>query len=422
MMRLNPLFTLVRNGVMLVGLGLAGSAANAADWLAAYVAPQGDPADERSSGDVTIRQIIRFEAAGSSVRIVLGNQRGIDPVQAAHLRIVLYDSANRLIPDSARSLTFGGDATDKVSVPARTSVASNPVSLSVLQGQTAAITTYYPAQSAHAVDYVKESYWARGDHSADATPITSHPGGGLRGTLQRVEVMATVAKQVLVTIGDSITAGYQSTAFAHKSYPEQLTDRFARTAGGREWSVVNAGISGNRVLHNNNGPCLLSRFGRDALQVPGVKAVLVLEGINDIGSPISNGGKQTVTADQIKTAYRMLIKQTHARGVRIYFGTILPYGGAFYYSTEGEAIRTNVNAWIRSNKEADGYVEFAQALRDPGVNPPQIKPDRTGDKLHPNDAGYGLMADQVLLQTIERSTSTSVVGDEIQVTQRCLTD
>lgn len=421
-MRRRRLSTMFRHGILLAGIGLAGGAAQAAGWLAAYVAPQGDPADTRSTGDVTIRQIVRFEAAGSSVRVVLGNQRGNDTLRAEHLRIVLYDAANQPVAGSQRTLTFGTDAADGVSVAAGASVASNPVTLAVARGQTAAITTYYPAQSRHAVDYVKESYWARGDHTADAAPISSNPGGGLRGTLQRVEVVPTAARQVLVAIGDSITAGFASTPFAHKSYPEQLTDRFAKVAGGGAWSVVNAGISGNRVLHNDNGPCLLSRFGRDALDVTGVKAVLVLEGVNDIGAPAANGAKQAVTADQLKTAYRMLIKQAHARGVRIYFGAILPYAGAGYFSTTGEAIRTDVNAWIRTNKEADGYVDFAQALLDPGSNPPRIQPNRTGDKLHPNDEGYGIMADQVQPSTIERSLASKPVGADVTVTQRCLTD
>lgn len=184
----------------------------------------------------------------------------------------------------------------------------------VSRGQVAAITTYYPRQTTRRLNYVKESYSALGDHSAAAIPITTNPGGGLRGLIQRIEVWPTAATRVLVAIGDSITAGFDSTAFKHRSYPDQLPNRFGSIAGGDQWSVVNAGISGNRVLDDANGPCFVARFSRDGLGITGVKAVLVLEGINDISHPAdrkNEANPEAVTAAQITSAFRTLVEQAH---------------------------------------------------------------------------------------------------------------
>jgi lysophospholipase L1-like esterase len=178
------------------------------------------------------------------------------------------------------------------------------------------------------------------------------------------------------------------------SYPDQLARLLAAHPASRCWSVVNAGISGNRLLHDGRGPNALARFDRDALAVSGVTHVVLLEGINDIGK-ISDPARrdQFVSADQIIAAYRQLLARAHAQRVKLIVGTLLPYEGAAYADAEGEAKRQTVNSWIRTNRsQFDGLVDFDVAMQEPGKPQVMRLDSQIGDHLHPNDRGYARMA------------------------------
>lgn len=198
---------------------------------------------------------------------------------------------------------------------------------------------------------------------------------------------------MIVAFGDSITEGFGSSESGFKGWPEQFAARLNATPATRGWSVVNAGINGNRLLRNGAGANGLARFDRDVLAVAGVTDVLVLAGINDIGWGSQSGPEQEqVSAEEVIGAYRQLIDRAHARGIRICGGTLLPYRGAQYWTAEGEAKRQAVNRWIRASGAFDCVIEFERALADPRA-PGRIAPElHTGDHLHPNDAGYAAMA------------------------------
>jgi lysophospholipase L1-like esterase len=170
-------------------------------------------------------------------------------------------------------------------------------------------------------------------------------------------------------------------------------------------AVVNAGISGNRILHDGGSQNGLARFERDALSIAGVTEVIVLEGINDLGVAYAPAGpRDVVDADDLIRAYRQMIESAHLRGVRIFGATILPYEGAVYFSPAGEAERVKVNTWIRDSGAFDGVIDLDQVMRDPD-NPARLAADyEVGDRLHPNDAGYAAMADAVesfLMEQVE---------------------
>jgi lysophospholipase L1-like esterase len=206
--------------------------------------------------------------------------------------------------------------------------------------------------------------------------------------------VAGAAPFVLVGFGDSITEGAGSTPGKAMSWPDQLGGLLAASPRNRCWSIVNAGISGNRLLHDGRGPNALSRFDRDVLAVPGATHVVLLEGINDIGK-ISDPAKmnQAVTADQIISAYRQLVERAHARGLKIIVGTLLPYEGAAYADAEGEAKRDTVNRWIRDHRRSfDGLIDFDVAMQEPGQPRVMRLAEQIGDHLHPNDLGYTRMA------------------------------
>jgi lysophospholipase L1-like esterase len=204
----------------------------------------------------------------------------------------------------------------------------------------------------------------------------------------------------VVAIGDSITDGLRSTLNANRRWPDALARRLAQK-GGPETAVVNAGISGNRLLSNSPcyGEALVSRFERDVLRQPGVRSVIVLIGINDINfaaMPARAGldcdtPHTQVNADALIRGYQRLIAQAHQRGIRIYGATLTPAS----LPPEREAIRTAVNESIRASRAFDGVIDFDRALRDPARPDTLQRRYDSGDHIHPSDAGYSAMADAI---------------------------
>jgi lysophospholipase L1-like esterase len=170
------------------------------------------------------------------------------------------------------------------------------------------------------------------------------------------------------------------------------------------------GISGNRLLHDGAGQSALARFDRDVLATPGVKTVIIFEGVNDLGIAFGNlqgplaqlyKSPAPVTAQAMIAGYRQLIARAHASGIRVIGATITPYGGASYYSARGEAVRETINTWIRTSHEFDGVIDFDAVMRDPN-KPTWIRDGfQRGDHLHGNDAGYAAMAAAVDLSLLK---------------------
>jgi len=187
-----------------------------------------------------------------------------------------------------------------------------------------------------------------------------------------------------------------STAGADARWPNDLARRLDALAG-PTLAVADEGIGGNRVLIGARccGASAEARFGRDALDQPGVRDIIVLEGINDIGFSLGD-----VSAAQIIAGYQQLIAQAHARGLRIFGATLLPFQGAGYYTAAGEATREAVNTWIRTSGAFDGVIDFDAVMRDP-ADPLRLNPAYdSGDHLHPDDAGYQAMANAISLQML----------------------
>jgi len=211
--------------------------------------------------------------------------------------------------------------------------------------------------------------------------------------LSRVEVAAPAQTAAIVTFGDSITDGYNSTPDTNNRWPDHLAKRLMGAGGG--FGVLNLGIDGNRVLNEIAGPAALARFDRDVLAAPGVTHVFVLEGINDLGiSSLLNDGLRP-TPEQLIAGHRQLIARAHEKGLRIFASTLLPYentGIPGYYNEEGEKVRQAFNEWMRTAKEYDGFVDFDQVMRDPSHPAKMLEKYDSGDHLHPNDAGYQAMA------------------------------
>ncbi|MEO6798457.1 MAG: SGNH/GDSL hydrolase family protein [Rhodanobacter sp.] len=284
-------------------------------------------------------------------------------------------------------------------MPGGAAVTSDPVAMPVAPLAKIAISMYFahatPMPTIHELSR-QTTYIAAGNQLSTASlagPVAdqrqSYYGLGL------VETSSKEMGKVVVLFGDSITDGQHSTIDAAKRYPDQLDDRL-KAAGFTRIGIVNAGISGNRWLHDVWGPSGTSRFKRDVLDVAGVTSTIILLGINDIGF-----SSQPVTAAQITRSMSTAISAAKAKGIKVFMGTLLPYKGASYYSAAGEAKREAVNQWIRSNKNIDGVVDFDRLMQSP-ADPLTINPVyNSGDDLHPNDAGYAAMAAAIDLATLQ---------------------
>ena len=374
----------------------AGAAAAPSRWLDAWYSAPVAPMptwccnEVRTFKDQTVRQVVRLEAGGDVIRLRLSNELGASRLSVSGIHIALSSPSGVTEPPTDRVVTFAGARSATL---ARGQVRfSDPIRLRVRRFDDLAISVYFSASvtpSGHrhrllisdAGDQMRQSDWR--DARLEEGP----------GIVSGVDVESAVAQPVLVAFGDSITEGVCSTPAAHRDYPEELARRLARRPATRPWVVINSGIGGNQILRDGVGPAALARFLRDALAIPGVRALILLEGINDIGNQDGPKGKGTLSAQALIAADRDLIRRAHARGLKVYLGTLTPYEGAGYYSAAGEKVREGLNAWIRRGRGFDGVIDFDTALRDP-AHPTRFLPaDDCGDHLHPNDAGYRMMAE-----------------------------
>jgi lysophospholipase L1-like esterase len=354
--------------------------------------------------DQTVRQIVRISAGGSEVRIRLSNLLGNSPITLGPARIALHASGADTVPGTDHPLLFNGKPA--VTIAKGESVLSDPVKIDVRAMQDLAVSLYVPANAQYHASTAHNAGLATAyiTESGDATPTTQYPQGevsGMRFFLTDMEVSGTAAKATVIAFGDSITDGVGSTQDANTRWPDYLAERLQADAKLSSIGVANAGIGGNRVLHDNYGPSASSRFDRDALDKPGVRWIILLEGINDIGgSGYAWNAKDKISPQQLIDGMKTLITRAHARHVKIYGATLTPYGGNGwpYHSVAGEKTREEVNDWIRHSGAFDGVVDFDKAIRDPAAPKKMLPAYDSGDHLHPSSAGYKAMARAVDLR------------------------
>ncbi len=352
------------------------------------------PAPLRSFNNQTIRMVVNTSIGGRSVRVELANTFGTDRLKIGSAHIALRDHDSAIVPASDRKLTFSG--LDSATIPPGASMISDPVDLSVPAVGNLVVSVYIPGDSGpptqHATGLHTTYISSDGDFTGqpDFTPArTSNSWYFLSG----VEVLAPADAGVIVAFGDSITDGATSTNDADAAWPSALARRL-QAAGATNLAVVNEGISGNRVLADGAGVSALARFERDVLAQPGIKYLIFMEAINDIGIT-SRAGAIPVTAEEIIAIYKQMIARAHMHGIKVIGATLTPYEGAAYYSEPGEVVRTAVNQWIRKTDLLDGALDFDGATRDP-EHPGKFRPGfNIRDNLHPNDAGYKAMADSI---------------------------
>ncbi len=388
-------------------MGLAGACA-AANWVQTWgVAPlppsqaMGPLPGTPSFDNQTLRQTVRVSLGGQQVRIRFSNEYGTRPLLIGKARIAVADEKGNPVAGTERAVLFSGKPA--TTIPAGSPYLSDPIDLPVAALSSLSISLYLPQPTGPCTCHGSGMQTAFVSNVGDFTakPFVPKETVQLRAFISGVEVQAAAGARAVVVLGDSISDGIGSTVDANHRWPDLLANELDKGRG--SWGVVNMGISGNQVLSDGAGQSALARFDRDVLSVPGVRSVILFEGVNDLGisfghfeGPMaavfkasSGGGK--VTADSMIAGYRQLIARAHERGLKVIAATITPYEGASYYSQEGEAVRAAINTWIRTSHEADGVIDFDAAMRDP-MKPTQIRDGfHAGDHLHGSDAGYRAM-------------------------------
>lgn len=380
----------------------AGQAAEPSHWIATWYAaqqnrnepprtPDEQPHPVLTLADCTLRQIVHLSSGGDAVRVRLSNLFGSAPVTFAAVGLARSAGGSAIDMRTNVALTFAGRSA--VTIPAGEAVWSDAVPFSVTAHTDLAVSLYLPAPAEVATEHataLQTNYKAAGDRVAAA----ALPGADTLTAyfwLAGVDVAAAAPARVLVTFGDSITDGRASTPGTNRRWSNRLDDRLRARAPPGIFSVVNAGIAGNRWLHDSRGPSGASRFGRDVLDISGATDVILLLGINDIGVGAFVPG-QRVAAGQVIAAIGAAAQRARARGLRVYLGTLLPFEGSDHFTAGGEAGRQAINRWIRTNTRVNGVIDFDRAMRDPS-HPARLLPAfDSGDHIHPNDAGHRAMA------------------------------
>ncbi len=380
-------------------------------WVGTWAASaEGGPASDapslKSFRNATIRQVVRISMGGDTCRVRLSNEFGTAPLHVDAVRIAISSGGSGVVPGSSHLLTFAGDSA--VTIPPGAPMLSDPVVIHLAPLADVAVSLFLADSTGTSTWHelaMATSYVSTGNHTGDAAfraDTTSRSWYFLSG----ISVRAPGNAGAIVTLGNSITDGYGSTVDANARWPNVL----ARTLGASHLlgrlAVLDEGISGNRILHDESGPDALSRFDRDVLAQPGVRYVVVMEGINDIGfSMFSDYKSQDVSAAEIIAGQRQLISRAHDAGLRIYGATLTPYQGCNYYSVAGEAKREAINRWIRTSGAYDGVIDFDAVVRDP-AHPTRFLPKYdSGDHLHPGDAGYAAMGAAIDLRLFGAPTA-----------------
>jgi lysophospholipase L1-like esterase len=387
---------------------LAASHAKLSGWTTSWASAQQIP-DAKNAipldqlRDATLRQIVHLSRGGSAIRVRLSNVFGTTPlrIDAAHVAPAVAPGRAAIVASSDRPLAFAGKS--GVTIPAGAEILSDPVAIRTAPAADLAISIHLPVapsvETSHSASRAT-SFIARGNHVAD-----SDLPGALAVThwfhLSGIEVAGD--GPVVVAVGDSITDGYGSGDDKNARWPDALAARLRADRALAGWGVVNAGISGNRVLADGIGPSLIDRFDRDVLGQRGVRVAILIEGVNDLGVMTRDAPQppevHRAMVKAIEDAFVEMARKARLRNVRLVGATITPFVGSDYYhpGPETEADRQAINAFIRTSGTFDAVIDFDAALRDPA------RPDRllaaydSGDHLHPSVNGYRRMAETVPL-------------------------
>ncbi len=342
----------------------------------------------------TIRQIVHVSIGGDSLRMRFSNEFGTSPLTLNEVHIALQTDSSSIDPNTDKAVEFGEKP--GVTIEPGTAITSDPLRFSFKPLSNITVTIYFGDTSPEVTGHPGSrttSYMLTGN-MVSAAEFKNSTGTDHWYIINNIEVKAPDSTGAAVILGNSITDGRGSGTNKQDRWPDELSKRLQKNPGTSQVAVLNEGIGGNCVLRNCLGPSAISRFRHDVIEQNGVRWLIILEGINDIGGAHGAQGSEKVAADLI-LVFKDMIDSAHAKGIRVYGATLLPMGGSFYYTPEHESARDSVNKWIRSSGRFDAVIDLDEGLRDPS-DPIHLLPEAdSGDHLHPSEAGHRMMAEAV---------------------------
>jgi lysophospholipase L1-like esterase len=379
-------------------------------WVGAWASAQilVDPANALPPAalkDMTLRQLVRVSLGGTRLRVRVSNAFGTTPltITGAHIARAISQRASSIDSATDRQLTFSG--VPSVIIPAGAEYVSDPVSISVPALTTLAVSMHFAdlptAETGHpgsrATSYVASGDQTQASQLQAATPIEHWY------YLSGIDVQPATPSAAIAVLGDSITDGHGVRADTDRRWTDTLLERLKAGPATRALAVLNVGIGGNRVVDDGIGPNALARFDRDVLERSGVRYLIVLEGVNDLGvltrDKPASPDKHRLLVGRMLSAYRQIVVRAHERGIKVIGGTIMPYAGSGYYhpNAVNELDREAINTWIRARGNFDAVIDFDSLMRDP-AQPTRLRKDYdSGDGLHPSATGYRAMGEAVPL-------------------------
>lgn len=384
-------------------------------WVGSWAASQQIPEPRNTLPaadltDATVRQVVHLSLGGDAVRVRLSNQWGTRPLTFAsvHIARAVAPGSSEIAAKTDTVVTFGGRP--EVTIPAGAEYVSDPVTFDAAPLSNLAITYYLKAAPARETSHPGSratTYYTHGDH---VSAVEMKDAGTVAHwfELSGVEVAAPRRAACVVALGDSITDGHASGRNKNQRWPDFLAARLHANRKTRNVCVLNEGIGGNRLLHYGLGPAAAARVYSDVLSQPGVKYLIVLEGVNDLGvmglQKHGTAAENRAMVHGMILAYEQMILLAHQHGIEAIGGTIMPFQGSKYYHPDAaiEQDREEVNAWIREPGHFDKVIDFSKVMEDPG-DPERLNPKYdSGGHLHPGPMGYKQMAEAIPLGWFEK--------------------
>ncbi|MDE3057897.1 MAG: T9SS type A sorting domain-containing protein [Bacteroidota bacterium] len=389
--------------------------ASATKWVGTWstapqlVEPGNNPPSPGLSNN-TLRQIIHVSIGGDTLRMRFSNEFSTSPVTMHSVHIAVSLGSDTI--DTAADIPLHFDGDTAVTMPPGTAVLSDPFYFPLQPLSNVAITIYFGTTSATVTGHPGSrttSYILTGNEISKAdfsgAVTTEH-----WYVINTIDVKAPDSAYAVAVLGNSITDGRGSGTNKQNRWPDELARRLQADPGTRRVAVLNEGIGGNCVLRQCLGPSALSRFERDVLNQSGVKWLIILEGINDIGGAYGAQGSAQV-AQNLIAAYGQMIDSAHAKGIRVYGATMTPFGGSFYDSPDHQNAWHTVNDWIRNSGRFDAVIDLAKALQDT-TDSLRLLPDYdSGDHLHPSETGHRIMAEAVDLTLFFADSTATMINE-----------
>jgi lysophospholipase L1-like esterase len=366
-----------------------------AGWVGTWVSgqqltePRNNPPAPGLSNN-TLRQVVHVTLGGCPLRVQFSNAYGSSPVTLNEVHVAVSTGGSAIDPNTDKALLFQGSPS--VTIPAGEAVYSDVLCFEVAPLSNLAVSIYFGETSADVTGHPgsRTTSYIKSGNVVTMAKLTSTSKTDHWYILSGIDLLLNDTYACVVTLGDSITDGRGSTTNGNNRWPDNLARRLQADPNTAKIGVLNQGIGGNAVVSGGLGPTALERFEHDVCQQNGVRWVIILEGVNDIG-----GSRSQQVATDLIAAYEQFIEKAHEYNILVYGVPILPFGDSFYDSPDHETARQTVNEWIRTSGKFDAVIDLDAAVRDP-ANPTKLLPAYdSGDRLHLSVAGYQAMADAI---------------------------